>query len=168
MAKSIFTLCLLTLLATTAMADDTPASVALLVNEANADIVAARVGPALGANDSVARAAASRVALVRGLTSVLPQLRTALTTETDPDAAREEVRALVVLGDGADVDRARDATRKLPPAIDDVIARAVSRRPDAFDIYATNLRGHGYVPDIAFFTQALWQQPAAVIAVRVP
>jgi len=164
MAKSIFTLCLLAFLATNAIADDTPASVALLVNEANADVIAPRIAAALGAKDSVTRAAAARVALVRGVTNVLPQLRTALTTEPDPDAAREEVRALVVLGDAADVDRARDATRKLPPAIDDVIAVAVSRRPDAFDIYASNLREHGYVADAAFFTQALWRRPAAGIA----
>jgi TonB family protein len=163
MLKTIFTLCLV-LLATTAIADDTPASVALLVNEANADAVAARVGAALAAKDSVTRAAAARVALVRGLTSVLPQLRQTLPTENDPDAAREEVRALVVLGEAADVDLARNATRKLPPAIDEVIATAVSRRPDAFDIYAANLREHGYVPDAAFFTQALWRRPAAGVA----
>jgi TonB family protein len=162
--KPIFALCLLALLSTTAIADDTPASVALLVNEANADVIATRVGAALAAKDSVTRAAAARVALVRGLASVLPQLRAALDTEIDPDAAREVVRALIVLGDAADVDRARDATRKLPPSIDDVIAVAVSRRPDAFDIYAANLRGHGYVPDAAFFTQALWRRPAGAVA----
>jgi TonB family protein len=159
MTKTIF--CLLALLAASAMADDTPASIALLVNEPNADTVTARVGPALAAKDSVTRAAAARVALVRGVTSVLPQLRQALATEADPDAAREEVRALIVLGDAADVDLARDATRKLPPAIDDVIARAVSRRTDAFEIYATNLHGHGYLPDASFFTQALWRRPLA-------
>jgi len=164
MAKSLVTLCLLALLSTTAIADETPASVALLVNDADAQAVAVRIAPALSAKDSIMRAAASRVALVRGLTSVVPQLRTALATETDPDAAREEVRALIILGDAADVDRARDATRKLPPAIDDVIAVAVSRRPDAFDIYASDLREHGYVPDIAFFTQALWRRPVAGIA----
>jgi len=161
MAKTIF--CLLALLAANAMAADTAASVAQLVNEPNADSIAARVGAALAANDSVTRAAAARVALVRGLTSVLPQLRTAIATESDPDAAREEVRALVIVGDAADVNLARDATRKLPPAIDDVIATAVSRRPDAFEIYAANLREHGYVPDPAFFTQALWRRPAAAV-----
>ena len=163
MAKTILMLCL-AFLATTAIADDSPASVALLVNETNSEAIAARIGPALEAKDGIARAAAARVALVRGVTSVLPQLRDALTKETDPDAAREEVRALVILGNAADVNLAREATRNLPPAIDDVIARAVSRRPDAFDVYATSLREHGYVPDAAFFTQALWQQPAAVIA----
>jgi TonB family protein len=162
MAKTIF--CLLALLAATAMAADTAASIAQLVNEANADTIAARVGAALAANDSVTRAAAARVALVRGMTSVLPQLRTAIATESDADAAREEVRALVIVGDAADVDLARNATRKLPPAIDDVIATAVSRRPDAFDIYASDLRAHGYVPDAAFFTQALWRRPAAGVA----
>jgi TonB family protein len=151
--------------ATVAIADDTPASIALLVNEANAETVASRVGPALAAKDAITRAAASRVALVRGVTAVVPQLRQALTTETDPDAAREEVRALVILGDAADVNIARDAARKLPPAIDDVIVRAVSRRPDAFEIYTTNLREHGYVPDAAFFTQALWRRPAATAGV---
>ena len=161
MAKTIF--CLLALLAANAMAADTAASVAQLVNEPNADSIAARVGAAFAANDSVTRAAAARVALVRGMTSVLPQLRTAIATESDPDAAREEVRALVIVGDAADVDLARDATRKLPPAIDDVIATAVSRRPDAFEIYAANLREHGYVPDPAFFTQALWRRPAVAV-----
>ncbi|HEX3578758.1 MAG TPA: hypothetical protein VHY33_09360 [Thermoanaerobaculia bacterium] len=84
---------LLAFSATTALADDTPASIALLVNEANAEAVASRIGPALEAKDSLTRAAATRVALVRGVTAVVPRLRTLLTTETDPDAAREEVRA---------------------------------------------------------------------------
>jgi hypothetical protein len=164
MPKTVFALCVLSFMAASAIADDTPAAVALLVNEANAEAIAARVGPALGSKDTVTRAAAARVALVRGLASILPQLRQALATEADPDAAREEVRALVVLGDASDVDLARNATRKLPPAIDEVIATAVSRRTDAFDIYAANLREHGYVPDAAFFTQALWRRPASAIA----
>jgi TonB family protein len=163
MAKAFLMLCLV-FAATAAAGDDTAASIALLVNEADGGVIAARVGPALAAKDGVTRAAASRVALVRGVTAVLPQLRQALTTETDPDAAREEVRAIVVLGTAADVDLARDATRKLPPAIDEVIATAVSRRPDAFEIYVTNLRQHGYVPDASFFTQALWHRPTAAVA----
>jgi TonB family protein len=164
MSKTFLMLCL-AFAATAVIADDTPASIALLVNEANAETVASRVGPALAGKDGITRAAAARVALVRGVTSVVPQLRQALTTETDPDAAREEVRALVILGDAADVNVARDATRKLPPAIDDVIATAVSRRPDAFEIYIMNLREHGYAPDASFFTQGLWRRPAASAAV---
>lgn len=163
MAKTIPVVFLLAL-ATVASAQETPASIALSVTEANADTVAARIGPALTAKDNVTRSAAARVALVRGLTSVLPQLRDALAVETDPDAAREEVRTLVVLGDTTDVDRARTSTRKLAPAIDDVIARAVSRRPDAFDLYATTLHENGYVPDPTFFTQALWRRSAAAVA----
>jgi len=164
MAKTISLFCLLALLSTIASADDTAASIALLVTEANAEAVAARVGPALASKDAVTRAAAARVALVRGLTSVVPQIREALAIESDPNAAREEVRALVILGEPADVARARDATRKLPPAIDEVIARAVARRPDAFEVYATTLRETGYVPDPNFFTQALWRRPAAAVA----
>jgi len=164
MPKTTATLCLLAFLATAASADDTAASIALLVNDANAGAISARVGPALASKDNVTRAAAARVALVRGLTNVLPQIRDALSAESDPDAAREEVRALVILGDAADIDRARAATRKLPPAIDDVITRAVSRRLDAFDVYATTLRGQGFVPTASFFTQALWRHPATGIA----
>jgi TonB family protein len=164
MAKTISLFCLVALFSTLAAADDTTASIALLVNDANAEGVAARVGPALASKDGVTRAAAARVALVRGLTSVLPQIREALAAESDPDSAREEVRALIILGDPADVDRARAATRKLPPAIDEVIARAVSRRPDALEIYATTLRAAGYVPDPNFFTQTLWRRPAAAVA----
>ncbi|MDP9360774.1 MAG: energy transducer TonB [Acidobacteriota bacterium] len=164
MAKTVSTLCMLALLAITASAEETPASIALLVNESNADVVASRVGPALAAKDAVTRAAASRVALVRGLTSVLPQIREALTIESHPDAAREEARALVILGEPADIDRARAATRKLPAAIDDVIAHAVARRPDAFEIYVTTLRTQGFTPDAGFFTQALWRRPAAAVA----
>jgi TonB family protein len=163
MAKTALMLCL-AFVAATATADDTPGSIALLVNEANVATVASRVGPALAAKDNVTRAAAARVALVRDLKGLLPQLRTALATETDPDTEREEVRALVVLGDAADIDLTVAATRKLPPAIDEVIAGAVSRRADANEIYATTLRNNGYVPEAGFFTQALWQQPAAVIA----
>lgn len=160
----IFTVCLLAFPAATAIADDTAAAIALLVNEPDAGIIATSVGPALAARDGVTRAAAARVTLVRGVTAVLPQLRQALASETDSDAAREEVRALVVLGTAADVDLARDTTRTLPPAIDEVIAAAVSRRPDAFEIYAANLRDHGYTPDATFFTQALWRRPAAAVA----
>jgi len=87
MAKTIPVLLLLALPAI-ASAQETPASISLLVNEANAEAVAAKIGPALAAKDTVTRAAAARVALVRGLTAVLPQVRDALSIETDPDAAR--------------------------------------------------------------------------------
>jgi hypothetical protein len=163
MAKTLLAL-LIGFLSTAAAADETPASIAMLVNEPSAEAVAARVGPALAAKDAVTRAAAARVALVRGLTGLLPQIRDALAIESESSAAREQVRALVILGDPSDVDRARTATRKLAPAIDDVIARAVSRRPDAFEIYVTILRGNGFIPDANFFTQALWRRQATAVA----
>jgi hypothetical protein len=42
------------------------------VNDANAEAVSARVGPALASKDKVTSGAAARVALVRGLTGMLP------------------------------------------------------------------------------------------------
>lgn len=156
--------CALLLYAAAAGAEDSAPSIALLVNNADAAAIAARIGPALGSANALTRTAAARVALVRGVTSVLPQVRDALAHESDPAAAREEVRALVILGDASDVDVAISSTRNLPRAIDDVIGRAAARRSDAFEIYVTKLRGLGFVPDAAFFKQAFWRRPAMTVA----
>lgn len=153
----------LLLCSSAAFGEDTPASIALLVTDSDVAAIATRIAPALASTKALTRAAASRVALVRGIDSVLPQIRDALSRESDPTAAREEVRALVVLGDPSDVGLAISSTRKLPPAIDDVIARAAARRSDAFEIYVSKLRALGFAPDVSFFEQAFWRRPTMAI-----
>jgi TonB family protein len=96
---------------------------------------------------------------VRNLGALVPKLLDAVGHESDAGAQREEVRAIVILGTRADVDR----IIKLP--MRDVIARAAARRADAYDIYVDKLRPLGFLADAAFFEQSLWQRGNAVVAI---
>src|SRR5260221_1951846 len=88
--------------------------------------------PALQSADALTRATASRVAAVRDVKASLPALRTAFGGENDSVAQREELRALLLLGDESDVDRALAAARK-DPALMIALTDAVARRDDALD-----------------------------------
>ena len=136
----------------------TPSSIASLVNETDASRVVAPLSLAIDSTDPLVRAAAARVVAVRNVTTLLPRLRDRLTRETDSNAAREEVRALVIGGDTKDVDFAIASTRSLPHGIDEVIARAISRRRDALELLP-RLRELHVSPDAAFMTQMVWQVP---------
>src|SRR5258706_7181610 len=70
--------------------------------------------PALQSPNALTRATASRVAAVRDVKTSLPALRAVFDGETDAVAQREELRALVLLGDENDIDRALAAARKDP------------------------------------------------------
>lgn len=141
----------------------TPSDIAALVDEADAAKLPEPLTAALASPEALVRATAARVAAVRNAAAVLPALRERLASESDPNAAREEVRALVILGEPADVERAIAATRKLPGGIDDVIADAAARRSDAFEVLP-KLRAAGIEPDSRFMTQALWQRPILAVA----
>jgi TonB family protein len=145
-----------------ATAVQTAGRVAFLVESADP---AAELATAIEAPDPLVRATAARVAAVRNVAAVLPQLRDALARETDPNAAREEIRALVLVGDAGDVDRAAAAARTLPTGAVDVVARAVARRADAYDLYIAKLRPLGFAADAAFFTQSLWQRGKLPVSV---
>jgi TonB family protein len=148
-------------------AAQTPAHVAFLVDAADPAVVAPELSAALTAPDPLLRAAAARVATVRNATAILPELREALSRESDSNAMREEARALAILGYEQDIDRMIAPAHSLPPPMIDVIARAVARRNDAFDIYIAKLRPVGFAADPAFFTQLLWQRARATsIAAR--
>jgi len=69
------------------------------------------------------RAGSSARRLVRGTDKRLTQIREALAAEGNPDSARRRSSRSGHLGDWPTFIRARAATRKLPPAIDEVIAR---------------------------------------------
>lgn len=160
MRKAIFLLA--SLAALRARAAETPGTLALAVTDA--ELPLPRVEAALRAADPALRSAAARLALVRDLKPLVPVLRELLAAERNAGAAREEARALVVLGDAADVDVAITSTRSLPRDIDDAIARAAARRGDAFKIYASKLRPLGFKADEPFFAQAFWRRPALAAA----
>src|SRR5437764_6564443 len=137
-------------------ATTTAGRVALLVDSPDP---VAELSTALDAQDPLVRAAAARVVTVRNLTAMLPKLRDAVARETDAGAQREEVRAIVILGTPADIERV--AT----PAMLDIVARAAARRADAYDLYVDKLRPLGFAADADFFTQALWQRGNAIVGV---
>src|SRR6266568_4203140 len=98
----------------TAIRADTTASIAALVNETDASRLATSLSAAIDSPDALMRMTAARVVTVRGVSELLPKLRDHLAREKDTDAAREEVRTLVILGDRSEVDAAIAATRSLP------------------------------------------------------
>src|SRR5438270_13913723 len=91
------------------------------------DDVVAPLTAGLQSRDVLTRATAARVVAVRGESALVPALREALTNESDPNAAREEIRALVLAGTDDDVDFAAQAAAKFPPRMDGVLADAIAR-----------------------------------------
>ncbi len=108
---------------------------ALLVNEPAID--AAQLAKAIASADALTRATAARVATVRGVTDALPALREIVVTETDGEAVREQIRALVLLGDAEDVALAAKQLPKFPASLDSEFTEAIARRgaPGATALY---------------------------------
>lgn len=90
-----------------------PGAIALLVEHPEEAAVRERWAKALADPLPEVRAAAARVIDTADVPDLVPQLREALTAEKDPGAAREEIRALVSLGDRADDGRVMEAARRL-------------------------------------------------------
>lgn len=129
-------------------------SVALHVSEPSVD--SALITSAIATTEPLTRATAARVVTVRGVTGVLPAIRTALAAETNAEAAREQVRALAILGTEEDVAFAAKHLSKFPASIDLDFTEAVARRgaPYATGLYlqyaGTLRRANPYV------LHALW------------
>lgn len=138
--------------------NDLPASVAALVNERDSSTLATALLAAIDSKDPTVRAAAARVAAVRNVAEVVAKLRDRLASETDADAAREEIWAIVLAGTLNDIDEVIRLSRPLSPGVDGVITRAISRREDAITLLP-KLREIHQSADVSFMTQALWQQP---------
>ncbi|HVR41581.1 MAG TPA: hypothetical protein VMU84_20970, partial [Thermoanaerobaculia bacterium] len=120
------------------------------------------VGDALRARDSLSRTTAARIAAVRDLKSLAPALREALAKESDANVAREEIRALVLLGGDEDVAVAADATKRFPAPIDEAFSNAVARlgAPRAIDLYFAHVASMREID--GFFELALWRRPDLV------
>lgn len=136
--RSRGTLIVLCFLALPLFAQDA-ATVALLVSAPNVD----GLGAALKSTDALTRAAPARVALVRNVDTLLPELRDALAAEKDAAAAREAMRALVILGTDEDVAFAASHRSRFPASIDGDFAEAVGRTgaPRATSLYLKHVAG---------------------------
>jgi TonB family protein len=156
---------LILLVAVTASGATTPAKVAELARDPGDP--SAQIAEALHADLPLVRATAARVANVRELKAVLPALKDALAAEKDVDAAREELRAIVAVGDDADVAAMAKLLPSYPPRMDAAFAEAVARlgAPRALDLYAAHAQPLRLLGDRSnFFTLALWNHADLVTA----
>ena len=104
-----------------------PGAVALLVQHAHDPRVAARLKTALSDEMPMVRAVAARVTVVGSLADLLPDLKSTLTTETDADAAREEMRAVCTLGGPAADSEALAQTKRFSGRLDGAYVRVLGR-----------------------------------------
>ena len=140
------------LLTTPAFADDT----AFLVLEEDAGKLVAGINAGLESNDALTRATAARVATVRAVADVVPQLSARLATESDAVAARELIRGIAILGGESYADQLMAASARFPAGMDAALADAYARR-GAIDLYFSKLRELRSTGD--FFETALWGRP---------
>lgn len=113
------------------------------------------------------REAAARVVNVRRVTSLLDGLRAGLDRETDPSVAREEVRAMIMLGTTRDIDRALYVSDRFKGHLDDVVANAASHLgQSAIDIYFTSLSKRA-IDQGDLLRLALWGRPTLVPTVAM-
>jgi len=95
---------------------------------------------------------------------LLPQVRTTVAAEPDATAAREELRALALLGSDDDIALAVKTAAQWPSGMDDAVAVAVARRGSvpAIETYASLLRKTRMTNHAEFFRVALWGQRDAL------
>jgi TonB family protein len=136
-----------------------PASLARLVLSTGDVVTPLTAG--LQSPDVLTRATAARVTAVRGERAMVPVLRQVLANETNPDAAREEIRALVLAGNDDDVEFAAHAVARFPPRMDGVLADAIARLgPRGVALYPKYVKPLRRISDESnFFRLALWQSP---------
>jgi len=141
--------------------DPSPYAIATLVQQADDGTLTAPLTAGLQSKVPLVRATAARVIAIRGLTPLLPLVREAVAGESDASAAREEIRALVLLGGAEDLALAVQTSAKWPRGMDDAVAVAVARLGlmPAVDAYVSTLRKTRMANHGQFFRVALWGHP---------
>ncbi len=149
-----------------AAAERSVSDIAYLVNESDAASIVEPLRMAIASTDALTRTTAARVAMVRNVSALVPLLREQLARESDAIAAREEIRALALLGGDDDVDAAIAAAAKWPASVDEALADAIARRGglEAIQIYVKKLRALRNIDRSDFFRLALWGRAASSTA----
>lgn len=145
-----------------------PASIALLVNESDSVKRNEALAAAVRNPDAAVRAAAARVANVRNEPALLPELKQALMDEKNPEAARELVRAVALLGGKNEADFLVQEIKRFDTSLDGALASAFARLgvPDAIDLYWSHVQSLSSLGDNAnYFKLALWSNPDHVTPV---
>lgn len=133
-------------LATSAPADPREAGAIALLVEKESPEISAELAEALRSEDPLGRAVAARVAIVKNV-PLVPELREALSNETDVIAAREQIRALALLDPEIRIGELIASAKRFPTGIDRDLAVAVARRgseaaSDLFLKHRQSLRSH--------------------------
>ncbi|HEX7807963.1 MAG TPA: energy transducer TonB [Thermoanaerobaculia bacterium] len=137
------------------------ASIAMRVKDQPFD--AAPVIAALRSPDALTRATAARVLAIRG--GDVAALRVALENEKDAEAAREQIRAITLLGKLDDVAFVHGQLSRFPASLDSEFVETIGRRgaPEAIDLY---LKYRGSLRDVTAPTRyALWGRHNTIPAV---
>lgn len=144
-------------LAVPLFADTDPlAIVARSVHETDQKKLESLLAKAILSPEARVRAVAARVINVRKITPLLDHVRARLDSERDLGAAREEIRAAIMLAGVRELDRALFASERLGKVLDDTAAMAVAHLGQpALDAYFTTLRTRN-IDKGSFFVAALW------------
>jgi TonB family protein len=144
---------------------DPVAAVAMAVHEQDPKALELILRHGLMDPNPQVRQIAARVTNVRRVTSLLDNLRVGLDRETDPSVAREEVRAMIMLGSTRDIDRALYISDRFKGHLDDVIAAAAAHLGQpAIDIYFSSLSKRE-ISKGDLLRIALWGRPQLAPAV---
>ncbi|HEV2719277.1 MAG TPA: TonB family protein [Thermoanaerobaculia bacterium] len=162
--KQLLALLLLALATQVRAAPPTQATTAMLVEEVDEKQLDVALSDALASADPAVRTIAARVATVRGCTTLLPRIEPLLNSERDPEAARELVRAAILLGGAKNIDAAIAASARFGHRLDAAVAVAMARLGGdaALDAYRTKLVKLKVAPQSNFFLIALWSAPQAI------
>ena len=132
---------------------------AMLVLEHDEAVLDAALRPAITDAAPLTRATAARVANVRNRTKLLDDLRAQLDREKDLTAAREEMRAVVMLGGGAEIDRALAVSDRFGKQLDGAVSVAVARLGPEVAVPAYFDKLHARAGTVEFFRIIPWGHP---------
>lgn len=104
-----------------------PAAIAVLASHPHDQKAIVRFKAALADPNPDVRGVAARAITTGGVTDLLADVETALKTESDPEAAREEIRALVLLGSERTDPLVFETASRFDGALDRTIVRAIAR-----------------------------------------
>lgn len=169
MRPSLPSLLLVLCLAHTALAQNEIPALLSAVSGSDAKTAENAVSVGLKSADPRVRAIAARLAIVRRMTALAPAVMALADRESDVNAAREMVRAMIMLGGLRQVDRGFYISDRFGKRLDaDVAIAAAHLGPAAVDTYFSSMKERG-VDRFDFFRVALWGHPeaASTIAARL-
>jgi TonB family protein len=133
-------------------------------------LVETAVTTALRSDDPVIRTIACRIAIARRLTSVVNMISSYADREVNAEAAREEARAMILLGGKRNIDRAFYISDRFSKRLDAPVGTAAAYLgADAMDSYFSTSMQKRKIDAGDFFRVALWNRPqlAANVAARL-